>query len=52
MNEVIIMTDFLIIKLGNKQYEIRIKEDSIVIYAEEGINIIEESKLKNWIKIQ
>lgn len=52
MAEVAIATDSLLVKIGNKEYEIIFSKNAIIIRSDKPIEIVERSATSNWIIVK
>jgi hypothetical protein len=50
--KVILQTSDLLIELDGKEFVISSKDGAISIYSEDGVKVIDESKIGRWVTLK
>jgi hypothetical protein len=50
--KVILQTSDLLIELDGKEFVISFKDGAISIYSEDGVKVVEESKIGRWVTLK
>lgn len=50
--KVVLQTSDLQIEIDGKEYVISFKDGAITIYSEDGVKVIEQSKLGRWLMVK